>query len=284
MTNSNDDALSQVDFDLTRFLTGSFTLPATKLIKHIQLLHDGVDGEAIHEARVAIRTIRSHLKTFAHLLRRKAAAQLDTELQWLNKKISPIRDCDVHIDLVEKFESQFEMSAAQITILLSQNREIRIAKLKDSLDSARIDTLSTQLTQFALNPPIRRKVQALSPQAQKTLIVNATSATWTKLFNVISGSPKRPTPKQLHRIRIQAKRCRYAYETAGDFGLFPTDHIATFAKELQRQIGAVNDKSTLVAKLAKFKSVDKELLKQLKSFLSAGKSLTRKKMLAMRNA
>ena len=87
------------EFSASDFLSSILTGHATKLITHIGELRDEKSAEAVHDTRVAIRTINSHLSTFSPFLRRKPTADLQQQLNWLNSKIADVRNFDVMISM-----------------------------------------------------------------------------------------------------------------------------------------------------------------------------------------
>src|SRR5206468_1899371 len=56
---------------------------------------DGRDPEAIHQARVATRRLRSDLRTFEPLMDRDWTTRLRADLQWLGADLGDVRDLEV---------------------------------------------------------------------------------------------------------------------------------------------------------------------------------------------
>ena len=59
------------------------------------------DPEAVHQARVATRRLRSNLRTFGSLLDEAWRRALGDELRWLAGLMQPIRDADVMLETLE---------------------------------------------------------------------------------------------------------------------------------------------------------------------------------------
>jgi CHAD domain-containing protein len=57
----------------------------------------------------------------------------------------------------------------------------------------------------------------------------------------VRGASRSPTDRKLHKIRIGAKRLRYAAEAAEAVGGKQAKRIATSAEELQTQLGEHHD-------------------------------------------
>ena len=69
---------------------------AARLLASDPIARIGEDPEGVHQARVATRRLRSHLATFAPVLRRGARPSGSTsDLRWLGRSLGIVRDLDV---------------------------------------------------------------------------------------------------------------------------------------------------------------------------------------------
>jgi CHAD domain len=75
--------------DVVRFAVGSGAL---RLIAHDPVARIGSDPEAIHQARVATRRLRSDLKTLEPIMNRTALEKIREELRWVGELLSSVRD------------------------------------------------------------------------------------------------------------------------------------------------------------------------------------------------
>src|SRR6266513_1043121 len=75
-----------------------FAESVASLLHHDPLVRTGGDPEAIHQARVATRKLRSHLRTFAPLLDPEWIEPLRTELGWLGLALGAVRDREVLLE------------------------------------------------------------------------------------------------------------------------------------------------------------------------------------------
>ena len=66
-----------------------------RLIEHDAVVRLGEDPEGVHQARVATRCWRSHLRTFGSMLERDWRDELRAELRWLGDELGAVRDLDV---------------------------------------------------------------------------------------------------------------------------------------------------------------------------------------------
>ena len=113
----------------------------------------------------------------------------------------------------------------------------------------------------------------------KAKITAAISHTWVLLFENLDNLPKRPNAKQLHRTRIAVKQCRYAYEAAAEGNLLHSPHIQAWTKQLQKQLGQVQDVKILRKWIKEQSDLDTTLRTQ--ALIDFGLKLpTRKQLLA----
>lgn len=234
---------ASADFSPTDFFGVILTRHATKLISHISELQQAKSSDAIHGIRVAIQTISSHLDTFSPFLRRKSTSALVAQLDWLYSKLAEIRDIDVMLTLVSEVENS-QVKQLLMTRLHSQRLSQEL-KLKKVLAKPKLDLTLKALTGYTLHPPIRRKFLELGVKKSKAKITAAISHTWVLLFAQLENLPKQPKAKQLHQVRIAAKQCRYAYEAAAESDLLQSPHIEAWTRQLQKQLGQVQDIQTL---------------------------------------
>ncbi len=113
------------------------------------MLHDPAarlgDAEGVHQTRVAIRRLRSHLHTFSALIEPEWAQTLLHNVRWLAKLLGRVRDLDVlraHLnevtaDLSENMEFLFQeldsRHAAAFEALIAALSEGRYVRLLESL-------------------------------------------------------------------------------------------------------------------------------------------------------
>ena len=72
--------------------------PVAKLVANDPVVRIGEDPEGVHQARVATRRLRSHLRTFRDLLDPEWAQSLRDELGWLGDELGAVRDADVLLE------------------------------------------------------------------------------------------------------------------------------------------------------------------------------------------
>ncbi len=184
------------------------------------LLHDPVirldaGEEGVHQARVATRRLRSDLRTFRTLLDEEAMAPLIEELRWLGGLLGSVRDADVLRqrlgEAVDGLDADSDQEAGRLLLdRVDDGRKPHLTALHEALDSRRYLDLTQALVDLALTPPLLDGAEQPARQAYPELA----SRPWEHLRKRVGELGKHPTDAELHRVRILAKRARYAAEAA----------------------------------------------------------------------
>src|SRR5262245_29307473 len=201
----------------------------------------GEDPEAVHQARVATRRLRSDLHTFRDFLDERWAVDLRAELQWLGSEFGAVRDLEVLRDRLRAHAASLprnEADAASRAIRrLDADREAARVEMLRSLKTVRYLDLRAVMLRASESPPV---VEAGAELAVEVL-PRVVRAPWKKLVRAVDKLSEVPTDEQLHGVRIRAKRCRYAAEaTAVAFGK-PAKRFAEAMASVQDVLGEHQD-------------------------------------------
>ncbi|MGI8912756.1 MAG: CHAD domain-containing protein [Chloroflexota bacterium] len=207
----------------------------------------GDDPEDVHQARVAIRRLRSDLRTFSSLLDVEWRDGLQGDLRWLATELGAARDADVLLRRVQAQAEQLppeDSEAAQRLIGLAREEAVQAQRqLQVALDAERYLDLAERLVLAATAPP-------LLPAATKraTGVLPAMVARpWRRLRRAVEALPTEPTDADLHRVRILAKRCRYAAEAVVPVVKRRAARFARATGQLQTVLGEHQDSVRLQA-------------------------------------
>lgn len=169
--------------------------------------------EGVHQLRVATRRLRSVFRTFAPLIHQDRVADVIDELRWLGHALGAVRDLDV---LQENLQAQSRGSGAALEPLFAdlQTRHAAASEeLQRDLRSERYTHLLNRLAELTRDPGLA------IPQVVECAVVipRLVRQSWRSLRK--GGSRLQPdSPEaQFHRVRILAKRARYAAETGASF-------------------------------------------------------------------
>jgi CHAD domain-containing protein len=217
------------------------------LSNHDPLVRTSGDPEAVHQARVATRKLRSHLRTFGPLLDVEWTDPLRTELGWLGLALGAVRDREVLLDRLRdraKGLPAHDQRAAEslLSVLGKEIADLR-KKLIVDLDSARYIELLDRLVDAAASP---MTVPDADLAAIGVLPLLATGP-WRRLRSAVRQLPDNATDPELHRIRILAKRARYAAEAVAPVAGPVAASFARAAAKLQTVLGEHQDSVTAQA-------------------------------------
>src|SRR5438270_11038393 len=227
------------------------------LLHNDPLVRTGRDPEAVHQARVATRKMRSNLRTFGPLLDPGWTEPLRSELGWLAMGLGAVRDREVLLErLRERAQSlpaSDQRSAASLLQLLEGEIDELRKKLLADLDSQRYMDLLERLVEAAHSP----KTLPDADQPAASVLPALATTPWRRLRSAVRGLPETPTDPELHRIRILAKRARYAAEAVAPVAGPAAAAFARAAAKLQTILGEHQDSVTAQAWLRSAKASGK---------------------------
>ncbi|MHB8613362.1 MAG: CYTH and CHAD domain-containing protein [Candidatus Dormibacteraceae bacterium] len=225
----------------------AFAESIAALLKHDPLIRTSGDPEAIHQARVGTRKLRSHLRTFGPLLDPEWTEPLRSELGWLAMGLGAVRDREVLLErLRERAQSlpaSDQRSADSLLHILETEIQTLRAKLMDELSSVRYIDLLERLVLATHSP-------ATSPEADESalkVLPPLAASPWRRLRSAVKQLPDPPTDPELHRIRILAKRARYAAEAVAVVAGSAAAGFGRAAAKLQTILGEHQDSVTAQA-------------------------------------
>jgi inorganic triphosphatase YgiF len=190
------------------------------------------DPEFIHQARVAVRRMRS----VARLLGEDAGwpAGLDDELRWIARRLGAARDWDVLQEQTLPALTAALPGTAPLAGPAGGLRRRADAQLRTALAGARFARLALRLLRWASSSA--GDGPSLAAAAGKRL-----ARLHRRLFGSAAFFVALPVEEQ-HRVRIRAKRLRYALDlfAAALPGKATTRYVEQLAR-LQDELGALND-------------------------------------------
>ncbi len=166
--------------------------------------------DQIHDARVALRRIRSQLRTFATLVDPVWAREVRADIAWYEGLLGRVRDCDVlAAGLLGRAGSRREpVAAAAITARLATERASQLRLLADGRTSRRYLALRSSLDELACRPPLRPR----AARDASTSLLPLLARPWRDLRESARAATRSPDAEALHTLRIRAKQLRYGAE------------------------------------------------------------------------
>jgi triphosphatase len=229
-------------------------------------LHAGRGPEYLHQLRVGLRRLRSCLGLVALASSKEAVAPLAEELRWLGGALGAARDWDVF--MTETFPPLARRFAAAEGLASFRARAARVrrahdAAARDAVSSQRYTDLllalgaafaRDDLPAFAVNA-----APAAAGEGEATPRLDSPVGTFAAF--VIARRDRRirkrgrdvpeAPPEERHRVRIAAKKLRYAAEFFAP--LYPAKRVTRYVEALetlQDILGALNDAAVVDRLLA----------------------------------
>ncbi|MGH7764145.1 MAG: CHAD domain-containing protein, partial [Candidatus Dormibacteraceae bacterium] len=217
------------------------------LLHHDPLVRTSADPEAVHQARVATRKLRSHLRTFAPLLEIEWIDPLRSELGWIAMSLGAVRDSEVLFERLRERANTLPASDSRSAVSLLQILALDIdamrKKLLADLGSVRYVDLLERLVAAAHAPSTMPEAD----QPAAVLLPALATTPWRRLRSAVRQLDVNPADPDLHRIRILAKRARYAAEAVAPVVGSGAEAFARAAAKLQTVLGEHQDSVTAQA-------------------------------------
>lgn len=222
-------------------LRAGLTRAARKLIEHDPVIRTSDDDEAVHQARVATRRLRSDLRTYGDLLDEAWVAPLRDELRWLADTLGDVRDADV---LLQRLRRQLDglrradrLVGAGLLELLERQRSEARTRLLDALASLRYVALLDLVVEAAAAPRTLPAADAPAVDVLPRLFATPWRALEKSASRISGGS----ADDELHSVRIRAKRARYAADVAALVIGKPAKRLSEAVADVQEVLGDHQD-------------------------------------------
>ena len=193
-------------------LTRSMTLSAIQWLYFDSELAGPGTPDALRKLRVALRRLRSDLQTFAVLVDREWATTLRERLGELAGRLGTVRDAEV---LVERL--------TQLTAMLPEADRGSASPLLDTAGMQLASARTELLHEISLDPYIDLLDATVAAVTQPrwsdgadevTSVTQLAAKRWRRLRRFVAALDGTPADEDLHRVRILAKRVRYAADAS----------------------------------------------------------------------
>ena len=210
----------------------------------------GLDSEFLHQLRVGVRRLRSLLKLVVALAPPERLSAVAEEVGWLAQALGPARDWDVFAsEIVPEIvphlhDPQRRRELRRLRGRISHMRRTHRATAREASASSRLQRLLLALGAFFAglargDPPGELAATTATAFSQATL------AERERKLSKRGKRLKRATAAERHRVRIAAKKLRYAAEFFAP--LYPgkrTESYLSALTKLQSSLGRLNDLAT----------------------------------------
>jgi CHAD domain-containing protein len=173
---------------------------------------DFSDVEMIHDLRVGVRRLRSALRDFKPLLDKESFKPLKKDLKKIADALGQVRDEDVAIEALEKLRDKAatETLKEQIGIYMQQRKVYRqkaCSELVEILTVEKLDELQNTLSEKLEEARNSKERAETSFKSFGKKVISKNLCEFEELSAVLYDPFD---VNRLHRLRIAAKRLRYA--------------------------------------------------------------------------
>jgi len=230
---------------------------AQVLLKHLKAMEAELEGvitggdiEYVHRCRVASRRMRSALAMFDTCFSKKDQQKLLSEMKKVTRSLGEARDTDVQIELLTSLLKEFSdpRLSPGIRRLLLRLKQKRLAAQADVVKA--VEELAE-----------RDRPPDLYSPALYTLGFDAIRA---RLDEMLAYEPFIHDPanmKELHSMRISAKRLRYTLENFEALYGGQVKEVISTMRGLQDALGAVHDLDVWIAWIPQFVLEERERIR-----------------------
>lgn len=235
------------------------------LLANASGLAESDEPEFVHQARVALRRMRSAVR----LLGRDAdlPAMLVEEMHWVAGALGPARDADVLLadtlpPLLAPLPAALQADAAGLQAAARARQAAARKAARAAVRGTRFAVFALRLMQWCATPP-RGRAPTLSKLASRRLAQAQRRLMEAGAFFCALA------PAERHRVRILAKRLRYALDLfACALPARATAEYVEALSALQDRLGALNDAAVAVETLPELTSAS-ALLEAIRAALHA---------------
>ncbi|MBV9883224.1 MAG: inorganic triphosphatase [Sphingomonadaceae bacterium] len=240
-----DPGMSEAD----AFRTIAYTCLRQFRLNEIALLR-ARDPDALHQARVALRRLRSALSLFRHAVKGKDYQALREELRWFAGQFGEARNFDV---LLAGEDWPLFAEGGQARARLHAEREAAYDRVMAAIESERARTLLLRLALWLELGSWRFKPRAEANV--RALAAHQLERQWRKARRRGAELGSLDADAE-HQLRIDIKKLRYAAEFlaglhAGRAEAARASRFVSALKQLQEQLGIANDHRTAEAVAAR---------------------------------
>ncbi len=195
--------------------------------------------ERIHQSRVAMRRIRSDLRTFRLVLDPAWGTSLRAELAWYGNRLGESRDLHIMGDIITG-KGPGVIGPDQVVRLEAEvmaRTTAALASIAEERGRPRRFQLTEQMMVLWDGPEFKAKAQKPATEVLPPMLRRA----WHDVRGAARVARKDSSAANLHKLRIRMKNLRYGCETVALVEGGPARKTARAAERLQTKLGDLHD-------------------------------------------
>ena len=202
------------------------------------------DEISVHQARVASRRLREALPVLGTRADEHALDRVDKKVRRITRALGPVRELDVTLLLLAELEGRGDAPAraiARVREAVTKERQKRRERMLDAITPSKLNKLRKRLVRVAA-PNGHRKIKG-SALAEANAQVSARAVA---LRNAIDYAGGIYLADRLHRVRVAAKKLRYAVEVQRELMRSRSTAVLNRLKAQQDLLGRMHDLEILI--------------------------------------
>ena len=219
---------------------------AAALKRHLPGAVDG-DSHGVHQARVASRRLREAVPVLTAGVKAPKARKARGKIRRLTKALGTVRELDVTIQILDELVANETLPRPALEAVRGHvvtERDARRAVMLKRLDHVNVAKLDRRLE--AVGDVLAETGSETWRDALGARLVKRTKA----LATAMAAAGHMYAPEQLHRVRIAAKKLRYAMELAFDAGVKSASAPVRAVERAQDTLGRLHDLQVLQSHVA----------------------------------
>jgi CHAD domain-containing protein len=210
------------------------------------------DPEALHQMRIALRRLRAAISLFSEIVSDGQADAIKAELKWLGREFAPARDLDSLLtDVIRPLQKQQADAPgfASVARIFARERLEGYRQARAAVQSPRFRALIADTTAWIEAGPWSKSADAQIAARRDAPIETLAGEQLSRRRKKIRRRGRDMAslnPEELHALRIQVKKLRYATEFFS--GVYPgkkaekrQEKFRAALKQLQTCLGGFND-------------------------------------------
>ena len=202
------------------------------------------DEISVHQARVASRRLREALPVLGASADAEALDRADKRVRRITRALGPVRELDVTLSLLDELEAKDrapKRAIARLRAAVTEERQKRRRQMLEEITPARLEKLRKRLVQVAA--PERRTYASADAIGEAA---GQAEYRARKLRAAIDRAGGIYLADRLHRVRIEAKKLRYALEIQRELTHSRSTARLNRLKHQQDLLGRVHDLEVLI--------------------------------------
>ncbi|MBV9529712.1 MAG: CYTH and CHAD domain-containing protein [Bradyrhizobium sp.] len=236
----------------------AFTLIGRSCLRHLVANVPATisrDAEALHQMRIALRRLRTAISLFSEVVSDDRVDVVKAELRWLARECGPARDLDtLLVEVLRPLRRQYANQPGLVSVcrMFERKRLKSYRQAQQAIQSDRFRALLLDTAEWIEAGPWSTSEDAMARTRREEPIEVYASDQLSRRYKKIRRRGKwinELSSEQLHGLRIQVKKARYAIEFffnvyQGKKSAKRFKSIRSCLTQLQNCLGEINDIAT----------------------------------------